>query len=410
MNKRSLIFSSAIASLLMAVGCAAPTESKALEETAKEGVESVGESADELTIDLSSKAIAYDLATRPEMIHGIAGDGRFIFVTEPLVPRVEILDRFTGRVVGEVPPPPGGWVLPFTLRVPEEGRLVILDAGGFPNPTVPAVPRVYDYDYSYSLKKGLKSTLKRTVRFDGLPVVFSEDVEVLSDGSYVVSDSVIGSLWVIKPNGAITPGIVPTSQPIAQLAPCTLTSTTIEGIPFDLGGGLAPGVGSLAERGGYVYFGSTCRGGVQRVPVATLKKPASVTPEQRAADIQTISAKVPGTVELLKGLTFNKWKPNERFIYAGDSTKLKMLRINIDTGAREVLADEKELFNFPTAAAFLPPILGSAGLANLVVASDQEHRFVGINAAISENMFLPQGFTIAEVVLFPTLGHGNGQH
>ena len=40
--------------------------------------------------------------------------------------------------------------------------------------------------------------LVRTVRFDGIPILFSEDVEVINDERYVVSDSGFGALWVIE--------------------------------------------------------------------------------------------------------------------------------------------------------------------------------------------------------------------
>lgn len=45
-----------------------------------------------------------------------------------------------------------------------------------------------------------------------------------------------------------------------------------------------------------------------------------------------------------------------------------------------------ELFRFPVAAQFLPPI---AGIQSLVVVSDQEHRLAAINAAISTDMLQP---------------------
>ena len=88
--------------------------------------------------------------TRDALTHGIAGDERYVFVTEPGVgvapngARVVALDRFTGAEVAAFPAPPGGFKLPFTLRVPRTGRLVVLDSGGFP-PSGP--PVVYDYRY-----------------------------------------------------------------------------------------------------------------------------------------------------------------------------------------------------------------------------------------------------------------------
>ena len=153
---------------------------------------------------------ARPLAQRASLIHGIAGDERLVFVTEPGIgvgttPRVVALDRFTGREVAALPAPDGGFKLPFTLRVPETGHLVVLDSGGFPPP---AQAKVYDYRYR-SDHRGFKAELVRTV--SDLPVGFAEDVEVLPNGEYVVSESVFGALWLIGRDGAVRPGLVPAS-------------------------------------------------------------------------------------------------------------------------------------------------------------------------------------------------------
>ena len=52
--------------------------------------------------------------------------------------RVVALSRLSGRLLATLPAPPDGFLLPFTLRVKAPGRLVILDSGGFPSPTMPA--------------------------------------------------------------------------------------------------------------------------------------------------------------------------------------------------------------------------------------------------------------------------------
>src|ERR1044072_2390920 len=100
---------------------------------------------------------AAKLAQRDSLIHGVAGDEDYVFVTEPGIgvatdgprvgaldrgsrrekgglaapapgiavatdgPRVVALDRDSGREKGVLPAPPGGFKLPFTLRVPETG-------------------------------------------------------------------------------------------------------------------------------------------------------------------------------------------------------------------------------------------------------------------------------------------------
>src|SRR5215213_2910760 len=106
---------------------------------------------------------AAKLAQRDSLIHGIAGDEDYVFVTEPGIgvstagPRVVVLDRDSGREKAVLPAPPGGFKLPFTLRVPETGHLVVLDAGGFPPQGPPVV-----YDYRYSAREGFTATLTRT--------------------------------------------------------------------------------------------------------------------------------------------------------------------------------------------------------------------------------------------------------
>jgi len=144
---------------------------------------------------LGPRGIAFEYGRSDVPISAAAGDTRLVFVTQPLTRSVAVLDRFTGRQVGQLPAPPAGWLLPFSLRVPRNGHVVVLDSGGFPSPTAPSVPRVHDYDFSYNARtQQFTATLTRTVSFEGLPVVFAEDIEVTSGGAYVVSESIIGAL------------------------------------------------------------------------------------------------------------------------------------------------------------------------------------------------------------------------
>jgi hypothetical protein len=324
-----------------------------------------------------------------------------VFVTEPLHGHVAVHDRFTGRDLGLVPAPADGFLLPFTLRVVREGRLVVLDAGGFPNPGTLTIPRVYDYDYAWDhAAHRVNFTLVRAVRFDGLPVGFTEDVEVLDDGRYVVSDSILGSIWVVGQDGAISPGM--TSDTPGQILPALgmcitdLPTPSAGGIPFALVGNVAPGVGSMGTDGSHLYFGDSCRGGIYRVPIASLAD-SSRSPAARSADVEVVSPSRPGEFEVIKGLTFNRWEGRPRTLYALDAFKLRLIAVNVHTGTRRVVADDPVLFNFPVAAAFLP---SWPGLSTLVVASDQEHRFAAINHSITEDMFQPP-WLVTEVLLRP---------
>lgn len=335
-------------------------------------------------------ATAKTFATRANMPHGIGGDEDLVFVTEPLNGAVAVLDRNSGREVAQLPQPPGGFLLPFTLRVPHTGTVVVLDAGGFPDPNVPAIPRVYEYTYELGRKNAFTATLTRSVVLENLPVVYTEDLEVLDDGTIIVSESVIGALWVVHTDGTVAPGIVPAgfdpADAVPGLNPCGMPLIDVGGIPFLTHGAFAPGVGSLTEREGFLYFGNTCTGGLWRVPVASLLDQTRA-PHERGDDIELVSPMPASAVaETLKGLTWNRWNPGDRRLVAVDPFRLQIIRIDIDTGAREVLAQHDLLFNFPVAAAWLPP---GRGPFSIVVASDQEHRLAALNGAISEDQFHP---------------------
>ena len=353
-------------------------------------------------VAIGPHGLAHAYARRDTLTSAAAGDSRLVFVAQPLTASVAVLDRFTGRQLGELPAPPGGWLLPFSLRVPHEGHVVVLDSGGFPSPTAPSVPRVYDYRVFYNPHTlRLHATLERVVRFDGLPLVFAEDVEVTPSGHYVVSESIVGALWVIKPDGSIAPGLFPSDgQPIATLAPCAFTPTTVGGLPFTTAGNFAPGVVGLAERGGQLYFSTTCHGGVYRVPMDSLIDPRR-SPAARAADIRPVSPRALGTAsETLHGLAFDRSRPGEHALYAADSLQLRVVRIDTHDGSREVVADDPTLFNFPSKLQFLPPV---NGLAPLLVASDQEHRLKLINAALQDDQLQPP-WVITKVYVWPPHG------
>jgi hypothetical protein len=336
------------------------------------------------------------LAKRDALIHGIAGDERLVFVTEPGIgvgttPRVVALDRFTGREVAALPAPPGGFKLPFTLRVPESGHLVVLDAGAFPPP---ATSTVYDYRYRRD-QRGFRAELVRAVSG---PFGFAEDVDVLPNGEYVVSESVFGALWLIGRDGSVRPGLAPAAldQPLPKLSGCPFLPIPpdfrIDGLEFEPLGGFAPGVGSLAVRANELYMSSTCRGGVQKLKIKTLldsSRPAA----ERAEEIQTVAPRK-YEAESLKGITFNEFDRGDQWIYAGDPFRLQLIRIHSRTGKREVLSTNADRFNFTVATDFLPPVL--KGLPNpLVTASDQEYRYSVLNAALTKDVFEPP-FVVGE--------------
>lgn len=342
---------------------------------------------------------ATTLAERDSLIHGIAGDEDNVFVTEPGMgvstggPRVVVLDRASGRQKAVLPAPPAGWKLPFTLRAPSAGKLVVLDSGGFP-PQGP--PVVYDYSYSTSRKGKFSAKLTRTVDFAGNPLAFAEDVEVLPNGEYVVSESVLGALWLIGRDGTIRPGLVPTdpAAPLPGLGGCPFLGSghTVGGLPFGAPGNFAPGAGSLAVRDDELYLSSTCAGGVQKLKLSTLRD-SSRPAAERAKEIVTVAQRQ-NDLESLKGIAFDPYDRKDPWIYAGDPFRTQLIRIHSRTGKREVLSTDRNRFNFTVSTAFLPPSKRK-GHASLVTASDQEYRFATLNTALTVDQFQPP-FIVAE--------------
>jgi hypothetical protein len=344
---------------------------------------------------INSSSVAFEYADRSHLTTAAAGDTNLVFVAEPLNQRIAVLDRFTGYEVGQVPAPLGGFLLPFSLRVPNSGHLVVLDSGGFPNPNVPSIARVYDYNYTWNpLTNCFCATLTRTVSFAGFPLVFAEDVEVTASGLYVVAESVIGALWVITPEGLIAKGIFPDTGPIAALGPGMLIPVTVGGIPYRTTGNFAPGVVSLASRNGQLYFSSTANGGLWRVPITSLTD--GRLPQARAQDIVTVSPRPAGLGETFEGITADPFDTEDPWIYACDSFQLRLIRIHSQSGVREIVATDPMLFNFPVKVQFLPPVFG---LKPLVVASDQEHRLAAINAALSADITQPP-WIVTKVFVF----------
>lgn len=233
----------------------------------------------------------------------------------------------------------------------------------------------------------------RTVSFEGIPVGYAEDMVVAPDGRVIVSDSVLGSLWLVDTDGTIAPGIIPQSfdpqDAIPQLSGCGFPQgVVVDGIPFTPPGGFAPGVGELAVGHGKLFFGGSCLGGLYSIPLASLSDTRA--PWERADDIELVSAKPAGKLqETLKAFGFDRTNPSSPWLYVADPFTLSLLRINIHTGQRQLVATDSYLFNFTVAGAFLPP-KHPGKRASLYLASDQEHRFAALNVELGGvNIFQP---------------------
>jgi hypothetical protein len=102
-------------------------------------------------------------------------------------------------------------------------------------------------------------------------------------------------------------------------------------------------------------------------------------------------------VEELLDFSFNPFNPSDRYLYAADPLKLRVIRIDLSNGERQVVASGSKLFDFPSSLGFLPTI---GPVSELVVVSNQQERTPLTNDAVSETTFnLP--FIVARILLTP---------
>jgi hypothetical protein len=371
---------------ILAVACGPAPEVDESVETAKE----------QLNVSVTRHSISYEYAQLDLAFPaGVAGGRDVVFVGSPFEGRVVALSRLGGEMLGELPAPPAGFVLPFILKGQHSTRITVLDAGGFPSPIpfIPANPTLYEYDYSYGRHSGFSAHLVRSISFADALIGFSEDAIRLSDGRYLVNDAVLGSIWIAEVDGTIRPGIIPRTWDRADAIPemvfCdTMPLIEVGGIPFLFTASTIPGITSMAVRNGMLYFSGSCAGAVYSVPLASLSDARE--PHERAADIRLVSRKpAHALVEELLGLSFNTFDARDPYLYAADALQLQIIRINTRTGRRETVARDGHLLNFPSSLAFLPPLVPGADLSTMVVVSNQQHRTPLTNGAITEDMLEP---------------------
>lgn len=322
---------------------------------------------------------------------GIAAGEDVFFVGSPLEGRVLVLSRTTRAQIGELPQPPGNFVLPLILHSIGPSRVAVLDSGGFPAPGVSdASPTIYEYEYR--LKRGVFSaTLVRSVPFTGKRVGFAEEFAYLGSGRYLVTDAIYGSIWSVTSQGEVLPGIVPKSfEPkdrIPELSNCpTMPQIEVGGLPFLFTGSTIPGAGGIDVRDGTVYVYSSCSASLYSFPLSVLSD--SRAPHRRVSSLKLVSKKpkhVP--VEELLELQFNPYDASDPYLYGTDALELRVIRIHSRTGAREVLGDDPRLFNFPSSLAFIEPKKNER--AAMLVLSNQQHRTPLTNDALGEDLTEP---------------------
>lgn len=360
--------------------------------------------SDELRADVSRLAVTRALMpVELPLPAGVAAVNDAIFVGSPFEARVLAYSRFTKQPLGELPPPAQGFALPFILKAVKGNRVAVLDAGGFPSPEpfVPANPTIYEYSFKQQPHGGFSATLERSVPFTGALIGFSEDFIQLDDGRYLVTDAVLGSVWIAETDGTIKPGLVPRTFEPADAIPETYFCNTmpvidVGGLPFLFTAATVPGITAMAARHGKLFFSASCAGAVYSMPLASLSD--SREPWQRAADIELVSPKPAGVeIEELLGITFDPSNPHDPYLYAADALQLRVIRIDVRSGRRSVVSDDPALLNFPSSLAFAPSI-GHGAPSALLALSNQQHRTVALNAAITEDVLQPP-FLVTQIRL-----------
>jgi hypothetical protein len=345
--------------------------------------------SDVLSPQWSSRAA--DFVNFTSVIAGVAALREVVFVGEPLDHQVAVFSRRTGIQIGVLPPPPQGFGLPFIMHAISDDRVVILDAGGFPQlaPFAPVNPTLYEYKVNATADGRFSAALVRQTSFSNVLVGFTEDFVRLDDGRYLVSDSILGSIWIVERDGTIEPGIVPksfaTSDRIPQLAYCRpMRTVTVNRYPFLFADSSLPGVSPIAVRNGIVYYYSPCARGLYAFRLAILAD--NRQPNRRAADIRLVAATPQNVaVEELLDVQFDPYDRSDPYLYAANALALQIIRIDVRSGRREVVASGPNLFDFPSSLAFLPPLF--AGDRSLLVASNQQERTPLTNDAVTTTTF-----------------------
>ena len=84
----------------------------------------------------SNHSISFDYANLDVIIAGVAGGEEVVFVGEPLNGSIIALSRFTGKQIGELPPPSNGFVLPFIIHSLGKDKVAVWTRAGFRSPSL----------------------------------------------------------------------------------------------------------------------------------------------------------------------------------------------------------------------------------------------------------------------------------
>jgi hypothetical protein len=393
-------------------------------------------------------------ATFPQAfpMHGVGGDEILLFAVQPVASPQEpsgihVASRLTGQPIADVTPPPGGWHTPLAIKITDfqrqgagtQGSFLLLDSGNPPEEIGARPAVIYRYNYSFSLQDGFQAALVETHVLPlagppgpGLPtgIVLPESMTLLPGGGVAVTDTVAGAIWVAGPSledwrlamidPRFAPGFgVPEIDAIGRAAgggtrPYRLLLPTIPGTP----GPAAPGVHSIAYAAvtDEVYvIRSATPGGIFGIPRSVLLD-TTTPPFAKGAALQVLVPPTAGLSDLTDGLDYDRFHPTSPWLYwqrapsdaiGGGIGTLR--RVNVFTGAIEVVAQSNTLFDFTDEISALPG-LGNAPFTFIASAMGQEENNPDINVLLNgvPDYVGPSLITVTGVSAWDDAAPGNG--
>ncbi len=87
--------------------------------------EATGTTKADLQVATTRDSVSFEFSSVTYLPVELAAGQQLYFIGDPLEGRVFAYSRFTNKQVGELPQPPGGFVVPFILHELGEGRVAI---------------------------------------------------------------------------------------------------------------------------------------------------------------------------------------------------------------------------------------------------------------------------------------------
>ena len=384
-------------------------------------------------------------------IHGVGGDTDLLFALQPSPTTtrptgVHVAHRITGELLGDVTPPPGGFAVPLTIKIESfsragltgtQGQFVLLDARmppAFIGSPYAVNARLYRYSYRYTWYSGLTTTLLETHDLplaSGLPdpnappvpptgLLYPGSIALLPGGRLAVTDNIGRSVWVSDvsldnwslalvdprfggdPRGAVE-GVGRNQAGV--IAPYTLLTPAPPGFPPGLG--LFPGVHSItyAARTEEVCFAVTWPGGIYCIDASVLLD-AGTPPFLKSAAVREVVPTTAGLGDLSDSVDYDRFHPDSAWLYwqrapadvaGGGCNALR--RVNLETGAIELLACDNTIYSWANEISALPPLASNGNVTWILSSVGQEYNNPDVNVLLGgvSQYFAPSPLPIVAI-------------